>query len=93
MAQISLLEVVITFGLVFLIPVYFIEMNMGYLFYKAKHEDSIMYPGLHSRSSKAFYKNMRGWIYDDLLKSGRKAASFASDQGCYKYAKMIIDSY
>ena len=31
MSQISLLEVVITFGLVFLIPIYFIEMNMGYL--------------------------------------------------------------
>ena len=31
LSQISLLEVVITFGLVFLIPIYFIEMNMGYL--------------------------------------------------------------
>jgi len=31
LTQISLLEVVITFGLVFLIPIYFIEMNMGYL--------------------------------------------------------------
>ena len=31
LSQISLLEVVITFGLVFLIPIYFIEMSMGYL--------------------------------------------------------------
>ena len=31
LSQISLLEIVITFGLVFLIPIYFIEMNMGYL--------------------------------------------------------------
>tara|TARA_B100000965_G_scaffold331904_1_gene296242 strand:- start:1517 stop:2416 length:900 start_codon:yes stop_codon:yes gene_type:complete len=31
LSQISLLEVVITFGLLFLIPIYFIEMNMGYL--------------------------------------------------------------
>ena len=31
LSQISLLEVVITFGLVFLIPIYFVEMNMGYL--------------------------------------------------------------
>jgi len=31
LSQISLLEVVITFGLIFLIPIYFIEMNMGYL--------------------------------------------------------------
>jgi drug/metabolite transporter (DMT)-like permease len=31
LSQITLLEVVITFGLVFLIPIYFIEMNMGYL--------------------------------------------------------------
>ena len=31
LSQISLLEVVITFGLVFLIPIYFIEMNMGYV--------------------------------------------------------------
>ena len=31
LSQISLLEVVITFGLAFLIPIYFIEMSMGYL--------------------------------------------------------------
>ena len=31
LTQISLLQVVITFGLIFLIPIYFIEMNMGYL--------------------------------------------------------------
>ena len=31
LSQISLLEVVITFGLFFLIPIYFIEMSMGYL--------------------------------------------------------------
>ena len=31
LSQISLLEVVITCGLFFLIPIYFIEMNMGYL--------------------------------------------------------------
>jgi len=31
LSQISLLEVIITFGLVFLIPIYFIEMSMGYL--------------------------------------------------------------
>ena len=31
LSQISLLQVVITFGLLFLIPIYFIEMNMGYL--------------------------------------------------------------
>ncbi len=29
-SQISLLQVVITFGLIFLVPIYFIEMNMGY---------------------------------------------------------------
>ena len=31
LSQISLLQVVITFGLLFLIPIYFIEMKMGYL--------------------------------------------------------------
>ena len=31
LTQISLLQVVITFGLIFLVPIYFIEMNMGYL--------------------------------------------------------------
>ena len=31
LTQISLLQVVITFGLIFLIPIYFIEMYMGYL--------------------------------------------------------------
>ncbi len=31
LTQISLLQVIITFGLIFLIPIYFIEMNMGYL--------------------------------------------------------------
>ena len=31
LTQISLLQVVITFGLIFLIPIYFIEMNMGHL--------------------------------------------------------------
>ena len=31
LTQISLLQVVITFGLIFLIPIYFIEMKMGYL--------------------------------------------------------------
>ncbi len=31
LTQISLLQVVITFGLLFLVPIYFIEMNMGYL--------------------------------------------------------------
>jgi drug/metabolite transporter (DMT)-like permease len=31
LSQISLLQVVITFGLIFLIPIYFIEMNMGYI--------------------------------------------------------------
>ena len=31
LSHVSLLEVVITFGLVFLIPIYFIEMSMGYL--------------------------------------------------------------
>ena len=30
-SQITLLQVVITFGFIFLIPIYFIEMNMGYL--------------------------------------------------------------
>ena len=30
-SQIALLQVVITFGFIFLIPIYFIEMNMGYL--------------------------------------------------------------
>ena len=30
LTQISLLQVVITFGLIFLIPVYFIEMSLGY---------------------------------------------------------------
>ena len=29
LTQISLLQVVITFGLLFLVPIYFIEMNMG----------------------------------------------------------------
>jgi len=31
LTQISLLQIVITFGLIFLIPIYFIEMYMGYL--------------------------------------------------------------
>ena len=31
LTQISLLQVVITFGLLFLVPIYFIEMSMGYL--------------------------------------------------------------
>ena len=31
LTQISLLQVVITFGLLFLVPIYFIEMKMGYL--------------------------------------------------------------
>ena len=31
LTQISLLQIVITFGLAFLIPIYFIEMSMGYL--------------------------------------------------------------
>ena len=31
LTQLSLLEVIITFGLMFLIPIYFIEMQMGYL--------------------------------------------------------------
>ena len=31
LTQISLLQIVITFGLIFLVPIYFIEMNMGYL--------------------------------------------------------------
>jgi len=31
LSQISLLQVVITFGLLFLIPIYFIEMNMGHV--------------------------------------------------------------
>ena len=31
LTQISLFQVVITFGLIFLIPIYFIEMNMGHL--------------------------------------------------------------
>ena len=31
LTQVSLLQVVITFGLIFLIPIYFIEMNMGHL--------------------------------------------------------------
>ena len=31
LTQISLLQTVITFGLIFLIPIYFIEMYMGYL--------------------------------------------------------------
>ena len=30
-SQITLLQVVITFGFIFLIPIYFIEMNMGYI--------------------------------------------------------------
>ena len=30
-SQIALLQVVITFGFIFLIPIYFIEMNMGYI--------------------------------------------------------------
>ena len=30
LSQISLLEVIITFGLIFLIPIYLIEMNLGY---------------------------------------------------------------
>ena len=53
LSQVSLLEVVITFGLVFLIPIYFIEMNMGYLI---KLEKSfyltlayvVLFPGLAS---------------------------------------------
>ena len=31
LTQISLLQIVITFGLIFLVPIYFIEMSMGYL--------------------------------------------------------------
>ena len=43
LSQISLLQVVITFGLLFLIPIYFIEMNMGYVIKLGKPLNLIEY--------------------------------------------------
>ena len=53
LSQISLLQVVITFGLLFLIPIYFIEMKMGYLIKLGKPfyltlTYVVLFPGLAS---------------------------------------------
>ena len=53
LSQISLLEVVITFGLAFLVPIYFIEMSMGYLIILGKPfyltlTYVVLFPGLCS---------------------------------------------
>ena len=53
LTQISLLEIVITFGLIFLIPIYFIEMSMGYLIKLGKPfyltlAYVVLFPGLAS---------------------------------------------
>ena len=53
LSQITLLQVVITFGLIFLIPIYFIEMNMGYLIKLGKPfyltlAYVVLFPGLAS---------------------------------------------
>ena len=53
LTQISLLQIVITFGLAFLIPIYFIEMSMGYLIKLGKPfyltlTYVVLFPGLAS---------------------------------------------
>jgi len=53
LSQISLLQVVITFGLLFLIPIYFIEIKMGYLIKLGKPfyltlTYVVLFPGLAS---------------------------------------------
>ena len=53
LTQISLLQVVITFGLIFLIPIYFIEMSMGHLIQLGKPfyltlTYVVLFPGLAS---------------------------------------------
>ena len=53
LTQISLLQIIITFGLIFLIPIYFIEMNMGYLIKLGKPfyltlTYVVLFPGLAS---------------------------------------------
>ena len=53
LSQISLLQIVITFGLLFLIPIYFIEMNMGYVIKLGKPfyltlAYVVLFPGLAS---------------------------------------------
>ena len=53
LSQLTLLEVIITFGLIFLIPVYFIEYNMGYVIKLEKPfililSYVVLFPGLAS---------------------------------------------
>ena len=53
LTQISLLQIVITFGLIFLVPIYFIEMSMGYLIKLGKPfyltlTYVVLFPGLAS---------------------------------------------
>ena len=53
LSQLTLLEVIITFGLIFLIPVYFIEYNMGYIIKLEKPfililSYVVLFPGLAS---------------------------------------------